>query len=80
METASVLFFEIWVAILRYMYDHPEKEGQSTVMRSGMAIFLVSSLVYVFLAVVISVFFEFQGELEFVAVAAFELSPIAPIP
>lgn len=58
---ASVLFFEIWVAILRYMYDHPEKEGQSTVMRSGMAIFLVSSLIYVFLAVVISVFFEIEN-------------------
>lgn len=42
----SFLFFDIWVAILRYMYDGKTKEEQATSIKSGFSIFAVSSFVY----------------------------------
>ena len=42
----SFLFFDIWVAVLRYMYDGKTKQEQATAIKSGFSIFSVSSLVY----------------------------------
>ena len=42
----SFLFFDIWVAILRYMYDGRTREEQATAIKSGFPIFFLSSLVY----------------------------------
>ena len=45
----SFLFFDIWVAILRYMYDGKTKEEQATAIKSGFSIFFLSSLGYLLL-------------------------------
>ena len=42
----SCLFFDIWVAILRYMYDGKTKEERATAIKSGLAIFGISSVLY----------------------------------
>lgn len=42
----SFLFFDIWVAILRYMYDGKTKSEQATAIKSGFSIFALSSIVY----------------------------------
>ena len=42
----SFLFFDIWVAILRYMYDGKTKDQQATAIKSGLFIFFASSAVY----------------------------------
>ncbi len=59
----SLLFIDIWVAILRYMYDCKEENGdkKSTVIKSGMAIFGISSLLYFAVAGVLAIFFEVRG-------------------
>ncbi len=45
----SFLFFDIWVAILRYMYDGKTGDDQATAIKSGFAIFFASSAVYLIL-------------------------------
>ena len=42
----SVVFFEIWSAVLRYMYDKDTVEGKYSAAKSGGTIFLASALVY----------------------------------
>ena len=42
----SFLFFDIWVAILRYMYDGKSKAEQATAIKSGFSIFAASSAIY----------------------------------
>lgn len=45
----SFLFFDIWVAILRYMYDGKNEEDQATSIKSGFSIFALSSALYLVL-------------------------------
>lgn len=45
----SFLFFDIWVAILRYMYDGKTLAQQATAIKSGFSIFGASSAVYLIL-------------------------------
>lgn len=42
----SFLFFDIWVAILRYMYDGKERDEKVTAIKSGFSVFAASSTVY----------------------------------
>jgi O-antigen/teichoic acid export membrane protein len=49
----SVLFFDIWVAILRFMYDADTLEGKASYVRNGLLIFLMSSAIYMLVGVVL---------------------------
>lgn len=51
----SFFFFDIWVAILRYMYDGNTEIQQATSIKSGFAIFTLSSTMYLALGVVLSI-------------------------
>lgn len=42
----SFFFFDIWVAVLRFMYDGKTVKDQATSIKSGLAIFSLSSMVY----------------------------------
>lgn len=59
----SLLFIDIWVAILRYMYDSDEKTGdkKASIIKSGVAIFGISSLLYLGVAGTLAIFFEIRG-------------------
>ena len=59
----SLLFIDIWVAILRYMYDSGEKTGdkKASIIKSGVAIFGISSLLYLGVAGILAIFFEIRG-------------------
>ena len=54
----SFLFFDIWVAILRYMYDGKTKQEQSTAIKSGLLIFSVSSVVYLVFGLTFALIFN----------------------
>lgn len=54
----SFLFFDIWVAILRYMYDGQSEEEQATSIKSGFSIFALSSALYLFLGGVFAFVFH----------------------
>ena len=57
----SILFFDIWVAILRYMYDGEDVESKATYICSGTRIFYLSSALYLIVGVGISVFVDISG-------------------
>ena len=54
----SFLFFDIWVAILRYMYDGKTKQEQATAIKSGFLIFVVSSVVYLLFGLIFTWIFN----------------------
>lgn len=54
----SFLFFDIWVAILRYMYDGKTKQEQATAIKSGFSIFAVSSTLYLLLGLIFAQIFN----------------------
>ncbi len=54
----SFLFFDIWVAVLRYMYDGKTEEERATSIKSGLIIFTVSSVMYTVLGVVFAIIFH----------------------
>ena len=43
----SIIYFEIWSAVLRFMYDNENEDGQFSSMKSGFLIFCASSAVFV---------------------------------
>ncbi len=59
----SLLFIDIWVAILRYMYDGGDnsEDKKASIIKSGFVIFLVSSGLYLAVAGCIAAFFEVKG-------------------
>lgn len=54
----SFLFFDIWVAILRYMYDEKTEQNQATVIKSGFLIFVVSSIIYLISGITFALIFN----------------------
>ena len=54
----SFLFFDIWVAILRYMYDGKTKQEQATAIKSGFSIFALSSVVYLLFGLIFAWIFN----------------------
>lgn len=47
----SIFFFEIWSAVLRFMYDYNENEKKYNAVKSGTVIFIGSTTVYLGLAI-----------------------------
>ncbi len=54
----SFLFFDIWIAILRYMYDGRTVDEQATSIKSGLVIFSISSFIYLILGGIFAVIFH----------------------
>ncbi len=48
-----LLFFDIWISTMRFLYEQEEPQGQDKVLRSGGTIFLCSSAVYLLVALVL---------------------------
>ena len=56
----SILFFEIWSAVLRFMYDYNEIEKKYNAVKSGVVIFVGSTVVYLGLAAVLGIFADIE--------------------
>lgn len=56
----SVLFFDIWVSIMRHMYDKADIKWKKKAILSGGTIFVVSSIIYIALTVVLGVIADIQ--------------------
>lgn len=56
----SILFFEIWSAVLRFMYDYNETEKKYNAVKSGVIIFIGSTVVYLGLATVLGIFVDIE--------------------
>lgn len=56
----SIFFFDIWVAILRFMYDDKTQEGKSVFVSNGIFIFLCSSILYLLAGLIVSAVADVQ--------------------
>lgn len=56
----SVFYFEIWSAVLRYLYDGKSEQEKNRVLKSGWIIFSVSSVVFVIISMVVSAIMGYQ--------------------
>ena len=52
----SILFFDIWVSILRYMYDGTDVDEKAVFIRSGGVIFAISSMLYITVGLCFAIF------------------------
>lgn len=50
---SSVLFFELWSAVLRFLYDFDSPEKKANVVKNGAVIFFGSSIVFIVAALVL---------------------------
>ena len=50
----SVCYFEIWSAVLRYLYDGKTEKEKNRVLKSGVEIFLVASVIFVIVSIIVS--------------------------
>ena len=57
----SVLYFEIWSAVLRFMYDKETEEKKYISIKTGIYIFSGSTIVYVFFATVLGMISNIQS-------------------
>lgn len=57
---ASILFFDIWVSTMRYMYDKASVEWKSKVILSGASIFAISMVLYIVLYVALEIATDIQ--------------------
>jgi len=56
----SVLFFDIWVSILRFMYDGKTKDDKACIIKSGSRIFCYSAIGYFLVGCILAVTGKFQ--------------------
>ena len=56
----SVLFFELWSAILRFMYDREQTEDKYAVIKTGSVIFMGSALLYSVVFLILHLFFNIE--------------------
>ncbi|HOZ54117.1 MAG TPA: lipopolysaccharide biosynthesis protein [Bacilli bacterium] len=54
----SVLFLDIWSAIMRFMFDYKKDEEKYKSILSGVVVFFLSTIVYTLLIVIISNYFD----------------------
>lgn len=47
----SMIFFEVWVGVMRYMYDGEDNKYKEKVIISGWAIFICSTIVYLIMGI-----------------------------
>lgn len=50
---SSIAYFELWSAVLRFMYDRSDRNSKATVVRSGLYLLLCATVVFVILGVVL---------------------------
>lgn len=56
----SVCYFEIWSAVLRYLYDGKNEQDKNRVLKSGFQIFLMSSILFVVVCLVVCEVMNYQ--------------------
>ena len=56
----SVCYFEIWSAVLRYLYDGKGESDKNKVLKSGFQIFFVSSVIFVLVCVAVCSFMGYR--------------------
>ena len=57
----SIVFFEIWSAVLRFMYDKNSNEGKYEVAKSGAIVFSISLIIYSLSFVIIGVSLQIEN-------------------
>lgn len=55
---ATALFFDMWISTMRFMYDSENDSHKAKVVRSGITLFLLSSALYLSLALIVSLFID----------------------
>ena len=55
---AYLLFFDIWISMMRFMYEKEDRAGRDTVVRSGNRVFLISCGLYAAAAVLVGLLFS----------------------
>lgn len=56
----SVCYFEVWSAVLRYLYDGKNEQDKNQVLKSGFEIFLISSVLFSMICIIICTLMEYQ--------------------
>lgn len=56
----SVCYFEIWSAVLRYLYDGKSESDKNKVLKSGFQIFSVSSVLFVLVCMIVCGFMGYR--------------------
>ena len=56
----SVCYFEIWSAVLRYLYDGKSESDKNKVLKSGFQIFSVSSVLFVLVCMIVCGFMGYH--------------------
>lgn len=56
----SVCYFEIWSAILRYLYDGKNEQEKNRVLKSGFQIFFISSILFAVICSIICVVMNYK--------------------
>ncbi|MEA5092062.1 hypothetical protein SDC9_12853 [bioreactor metagenome] len=56
----SLLFFDIWSSVLRFMYDNNNREHKDKVVLSGSTIFAFSTITYIIIGILVAFLGDFQ--------------------
>lgn len=56
----SVCYFEIWSAVLRYLYDGKNEQDKNRVLKSGFQIFFISSILFAVICSIVCVVMNYQ--------------------
>lgn len=56
----SICYFEIWSAVLRYLYDGKNEQEKNKVLKSGFEIFFFSSILFVIIGIVVCELLHYQ--------------------
>lgn len=56
----SVCYFEIWSAVLRYLYDEKNEQDKNRVLKSGFQIFFMSSILFAVVCSIVSAVMNYQ--------------------
>lgn len=56
----SVCYFEIWSAVLRYLYDGKNEQDKNRVLKSGFQIFFISSILFAVICSIICVVMNYK--------------------
>lgn len=56
----SVCYFEMWSAVLRYLYEGKNEQDKNVILRSGFQIFLMSSVLFIIVCSVVCAVMRYQ--------------------
>ena len=56
----SICYFEIWSAALRYLYDGKSEQDKNKVLKSGVEIFLISSVIFIAVCSIVCAIMQYR--------------------